>query len=52
VTAQGEADSSGQVAATSLTLSDATDDGCSTGFGGRGGFPGASGSTGSEGDDA
>jgi len=54
VTAQGEADSSGQVAATSLTLSDATDDGCSTGFGGRGraGLPGASGSTGGEGDDA
>lgn len=54
VTAQGEADSSGQVAATSLTLSDATDDGCSTGFSGRGGagFPGAPGSTGSEGDDA
>lgn len=54
VTAQGEADSSGQVTATSLTLSDATADGCSTGFGGRGGMggPGGSGSTGSEGDDA
>ncbi|MBW0254746.1 DUF5666 domain-containing protein [Cellulomonas sp. PS-H5] len=56
VTAQGEADSSGQVAATSLTLSDATDAGCSTGFGGRGGpggagGPGGSGSEG-EGSDA
>jgi hypothetical protein len=39
VTAQGEADSSGQVSATVLVLSDATADGCSTGFGGRGGTP-------------
>lgn len=61
VTAQGEADSSGQVAATSLLLSDATDDGCSTGFGGMGGGmgggrPGAgsdgAGTTGDEGSDA
>lgn len=37
VTAQGASDSSGQVAATALVLSDAGDDGCSTGFGGRGG---------------
>ncbi|MET0433825.1 MAG: DUF5666 domain-containing protein [Cellulomonas sp.] len=49
VTAQGEADSSGQVAATSLTLSDATEAGCSTGFGGRGG-PGGAGGSGSEGE--
>lgn len=38
VTAIGEADSSGQVAATSLALSEAGDSGCSTGFGG--GMPG------------
>ncbi|MET0191475.1 MAG: hypothetical protein ABW212_20915 [Pseudonocardia sediminis] len=45
VTAQGEADSSGQVAATSLLVSDAGDAGCSTGFGGGGqGGPGGSGS--------
>ncbi|MFF1530662.1 hypothetical protein [Cellulomonas sp. NPDC058312] len=36
VTAQGEADSSGQVAATVLLVSDAGEDGCTTGFGGRG----------------
>jgi hypothetical protein len=34
VTAQGETDDSGQVAATSLVLSEPSDDGCSTGFGG------------------
>jgi hypothetical protein len=34
VVAQGEQDDSGQMAATSLTLSDATDGSCSTGFGG------------------
>lgn len=36
VVAQGESDDSGQVAATSLVLSDATDGSCSTGFGGGG----------------
>jgi hypothetical protein len=41
VTAQGEADDSGQVAATSLVLSDAGEEGCSTGLGGRGGSGGA-----------
>jgi hypothetical protein len=40
VTAQGEADDSGQVAATSLVLSDAGEEGCSTGLGGRGGSGG------------
>ncbi|WP_169164362.1 hypothetical protein [Cellulomonas taurus] len=35
VVAQGDQDDSGQMTATSLTLSDATDGGCSTGFGGR-----------------
>lgn len=41
VAAQGEADDSGKVAATSLTVSDAGDDGCSTGFARRGsGMPG------------
>jgi hypothetical protein len=40
VTAQGESDDSGQVAATSLALSEAGDEGCSTGFGGQGGFGG------------
>lgn len=43
VVAQGESDDSGKVAATSLALSDAGDDGCSTGFGGRGGMPGGQG---------
>lgn len=57
VTAQGESDSSGQVAATALVLSDATDDGCSSGFGGPGGRgrarPGdASAATEGEGSDA
>lgn len=51
VTAQGEADSSGQVAATSLVLSDATDAGCSTGFGGGGFGGGPRGGT-TEGEDA
>lgn len=41
VLAQGEADDSGQVAATSLTLSEPGDDGCTSGFGGGfGGMPG------------
>ncbi|HEY0188691.1 MAG TPA: hypothetical protein VGC67_14465 [Cellulomonas sp.] len=40
VTAQGEADDSGQVTATSLTLSDAGDEGCSTSAGGQSGFGG------------
>ena len=35
VVAQGDQDDSGQMTATSLTLSDATDGSCSTGFGGR-----------------
>ncbi|QTE29722.1 DUF5666 domain-containing protein [Pengzhenrongella sicca] len=35
--AQGESDDSGQLTATSLVLSTAGDDGCSTGFGGMGG---------------
>ncbi|MFI2754477.1 hypothetical protein ACGIF2_13690 [Cellulomonas sp. P22] len=40
-TARGEADSSGQVAATSITVSDPGDDGCTSGFGGMmGGGPG------------
>lgn len=43
VVAQGDSDDSGKVAATSLVLSDAGDDGCSTGFGGRGGMPGQGG---------
>ncbi len=43
VVAQGESDDSGKVAATSLALSDAGEDGCSTGFGGRGGMPGGQG---------
>jgi hypothetical protein len=50
VTAQGESDSSGQVAATALVLSDATDDGCSTGFGGRGGTPPGDSAAASEGE--
>lgn len=43
VVAQGDSDDSGKVAATSLVLSDAGDDGCSTGFGGRGGMSGQGG---------
>lgn len=43
VVAQGESDDSGKVAATSLVLSDAGDDGCSTGFGGRGSMSGGQG---------
>ncbi|MEU2198951.1 hypothetical protein [Isoptericola sp. NPDC019482] len=41
VTARGEEDDGGAVTATSLTVSSPGDDGCSTGFGGRGGFPGS-----------
>lgn len=54
VTVQGEADTSGQVAATALLLSDATDDGCSTGFAGMGGGqrPGGAAATDGEGSDA
>ncbi len=43
VTAQGEADDSGAVTATSLTVSEAGEDGCSTGFGGAQGGPGGMG---------
>ncbi|MFB7798646.1 DUF5666 domain-containing protein [Isoptericola sp. NPDC056134] len=46
VTAQGEEDDGGALTATSLTVSSPGDDGCSTGFGGRGGFPGRSGGDG------
>jgi hypothetical protein len=54
VTAQGESDGSGQVAATALVLSDAGDEGCSAGFGGRGGArpDDSTSTTGGEGSDA
>ncbi|WP_084100299.1 hypothetical protein [Demequina sp. NBRC 110051] len=43
MTAMGESDSSGGYDATSIELSAATDEGCTTGFGGRGGFGGGAG---------
>ena len=43
VTAQGEADDSGAGSATSLTISEADENGCSTGFGGAQGGPGGMG---------
>lgn len=52
VTAQGESDSSGQVAAISLLVSDAGADGCSAGFGGGFGGRGPGGPGGSAGSDA
>ncbi|WP_147572743.1 hypothetical protein [Cellulomonas massiliensis] len=44
---RGEADDSGAVAATSVSLSEPGDDGCSTGL--RGGFPGGRGGSGQQG---
>ncbi|WP_084076786.1 hypothetical protein [Demequina sp. NBRC 110057] len=52
MTAQGESDSSGGYDATTIALSEATDEGCTSGFGGmRGGMGGGMGGPGGAGDE-